>query len=431
MECRGQSPPSESTNKVENSNVEPQDSVNEQGTDAQRPEELSGWADLWGRSPEMPREPHCAWEQFVKTCGTHPACQEEVQYALPHDFLDAINREMPDFFSIDEAQFERELTTLSGGGFFLQRPFTHIALPRREFMREEETKVTELTLRQENSARDIRELIVEEMQTVGYSNEEIRRLEEDKALEKANVTKRQQGYAGWLVTNHVFHKERDLLRMKWASTIVELGTFPPIPMSLIRERPDPPPERHRLFYAEYCFFCRRWGLEGFATWHLPVPMQAQLSGPCLYYLPAIQDAGVLAFVPWYLLRDREIELHSLAKRVRMAMGPEHLRDWLDRTDKDFGHERFGKMLLIYVFIELGLKSRYADRCQGRVESLDRALGYYFALRSDGPTEAEKEAETVRKIRQEMNRRLKLFVESTTDQQRAQGEVEDLSDPLLS
>jgi hypothetical protein len=364
------------------------------------------WPDPFVRMPEDPNVSHAAWTKFIEIHGKHPASQSPVLYALPNDLVDAINQEMPDFFSIDDAKFEQDLATLSGGGFFLHRPFTYIAIPGREVLREERKVVADLASRHEASARRIREMLVDEMRSVGYSNEQIAEWEQAKIAEKEKVAERQQGYAGWLITNPGFWEEREAFRASWLSTIEELGAFPPLPVSLMREHPEPPPEKYKLFYAEYCYFCRRWGLEGFVTWDLPVPMQPQLSGPCLYYLPAIQDAGVLAFIPWYLLRDREIELHTLAERVRMAMGPEHLRAWLDRADKDLGHARFGKMLLVYIYVELGLKSRYAGRLKGSVESLDRALAHYFTAEPKDPAAADREAETVRKIRQELSRRLK-------------------------
>jgi hypothetical protein len=249
-------------------------------------------------------------------------------------------------------------------------------------------------------------MLEDEMRSSGSTEKDIQRYREGEHDEKSSLEIRQRAYTGWLVTNPDFFQDRDAFRMAWESTVQQLGGFPQLPLSLMGEKPVQPSEEYRDFYSNYKKLCVTWGLNGFATWNLPRAMRPELGGPSLYYLPAIGEAGVTTFVPWYLLRDKDIQLDELVDRIRMLKGPEHLKDWLDHKPKDWGYPRFAQMLEIYIYVELCLKSRYAERLKRNVERLDRALGYYLSPGPDKEAGTESEAETIRKIRQAMNRRLK-------------------------
>jgi len=352
-------------------------------------------------------KPHPNWLRFAAIYKGHPAVDRGVVYALPDLFIDAIVKRIPDFFSEEEQHFERDLARLAGAGFFLKRPFAYPRLPRPILAEQEAVRWNEFNEWQAGSHQRIRKMLDDAMRTSGLTDEEIRGCHVGELDEKGNIEIRQRGYAGWLVTNPEFRQDRDDFRRKWDTTIETLGCFPQLPLSLMGEKPSPPREEYREFYSDYKNLCVTWGLEGFATWDLPSPMRPELTSPSLYYLPAIREAGVTTFVPWYLLRDKDIQLGELAERIRMLKGPDHLKDWLDHNPKDWGYDRFAVMLEIYIHVELCLRSRYVERLKRNVERLDRALGYFLYPGLDKDVGAEQEAETIRKIRQAMNRRLKL------------------------
>jgi peptide deformylase len=67
------------------------------------------------------------------------------------------------------------------------------------------------------------------------------------------------------------------------------------------------------------------------------------------------------------------------------------------------------MLRMYVYLELGLKCRNGIRLKGRLTGLDAAFARYFQHTTDS-LEAERYVGSVKKVRQELSRRLKKVEE---------------------
>ena len=349
---------------------------------------------------------HTNWLTFAKTyMGSH-ALESDAVYALPDLLISAIVKQIPDFFSEEEQHFERDLAPFRSR-VFLKRPFAYPRLPDAILSGQEASRKNKFDQRQVASAQKLRTMLEDEMRSSGRTEAEIRRYRAAQYAEQGNVEIRQRGYASWLVINGEFRRDRDAFRTRWESTIKELGGFPTFPQSLMGEKPSPPRAKYREFYDDYKNLCVTWGLDGFATWDLPKPMRPELGRPSLHYLPAVGEAGITLFVPWYLLRDKDIRLDELAERSRTLKGPEHLKDWLDHKPTGWGYDRYAVMLEINIYIELCVKSRYAGRLKRNVERLDRALGYFLCSGPDKELGAEQEAETIRKIRQAMNRWLKV------------------------
>ena len=258
-------------------------------------------------------------------------------------------------------------------------------------------------------------MLEEEMQKSGYAEEEIRERRNAEYTEKGDVEIRQRAFAGWLVTNAEFRQDCDAFRENWESAVQELGGFPQLPQSLMGEKPSPPPEEYREFYDDYRALCVTWGLDGLATWNLPRPMSPQLGSRSLHYLPAIQEAGITLFVPWYLLRDKNIQLDELAARIRMLQGPDHLKGWLDRHTRNFGYEGFAPMLEIFHLSRIVPQIAVSGAAQGKRWGVGSCNRFHPLLWTKQRGCCRAETETVRKVRQVMNRRLKLCVVPTEDQ----------------
>lgn len=64
------------------------------------------------------------------------------------------------------------------------------------------------------------------------------------------------------------------------------------------------------------------------------------------------------------------------------------------------------MLQLYVYFELGLKSRYADKLFGKTKAIDRALGQFFKQLDPDSDGGISVGDAVKKTREEMSRRLK-------------------------
>ena len=187
------------------------------------------------------------------------------------------------------------------------------------------------------------------------------------------IAEGQAGYAGWLVTNPAFGKSVSNFRQGASAHIDKLEQLPALQRSVygqaLEEADDFDPE----FFAQAQMFCRHWSIDRLTTWDLPVPMDAQLTQPTLYELDQVGPAGVVLFVPWYLLRDKKLTIAGLASVQRTYSSPNQLATWLDRQPKNLGIKRYGIMLQLYVCLELALNRRYPGQLRSKLELFDEAF----------------------------------------------------------
>ena len=333
--------------------------------------------------------------------GDRPALQSETIYALPNALIDAIKQELPSFFSPTDEDFERDLERLSGSGFFLRRPIQHPFLPGLAFPMRGTPEPETFQQRQQQADNRIREMMTDELTKLGRSKKAIDDYFKEKRAYEHRAEDRQLGYLGWLVTNPGFRKHRDVFRATWEAKIREEGGFPEVPISLFGDAPAGTPKRERPFKSDYMQFFKHWALQLMAAWELPIPMRPEMMGPSLYHLPSVGEAGILLFVPWYLLRDKDVGLREAALHQQFLLGPPQLDEWMSGQPKQWGYERYGLMFRLYVHLELGLKQRYRQQLQRQAGKVDHALARFLKPEQ----ESFVSAETIRKVRQEMNRRL--------------------------
>jgi hypothetical protein len=350
--------------------------------------------------------PEGRWRQFSLAHAGHPALDDDAVYALPAGLIEVICRELPGVLTADDEGFERDLTVLAGEGFFLRRPF-----PRSSGIwadSDQETRGFDLLAsRIEAASQEIKGMLVDELKQQGRSPAQIEQYFDTAKLLEQKLSQRQLGYTGWLVTCAEFRQDRDQFRRRWKRRIEALGRFPTFPRSILGERPPAVAPADRGFFSDYLQFYRRWGLHTMLTWELPDPMRPELTVPSLYHLSHVGEAGVLLFVPWYLLRDQDIALREVAEHRQTLSIPPQLEPWVDGVPKNWGHDRYRLMLKLYLIIELCLKRRYGDRLYRKSDRLDRALSRYFSARKGMRAPSDRMMETIRKVRFEMNRRLRV------------------------
>ena len=138
---------------------------------------------------------------------------------------------------------------------------------------------------------------------------------------------------------------------------------------------------------------------------LPIPMRAETASPALYSYSDVSSAGLLIFAPWYLLRDKDLNVYEFAELRTVPAQTSHLRDWLDGKPKNFGHLRFAILFEMFVFLELCLRKRYAGRLLGKLAKLDRAFARYFRHDPQGHDSLSAD-ESLRKVRQFLTKSLK-------------------------
>lgn len=350
------------------------------------------------------------YTRLVEAYPEHPALQQETIYAIPEPLIDAILREVRDFFPPGDEAFERELARLVGAGFFLGRPINYPPLSGVSANPAAAGKLQEWEERHDRSDARIREMLTDEMRQDGASDKQIEDYWKDEVEALKRIEARRWGYAGWLATDPGFHRARRLFKDMWLKRIEALGGFPDFPMSYFGERPSSPQEGDRPFYDDCIGFYRSWSLHSLATWDLPIPMRPDTFQPSLYHLPATYDAGITIFVPWYLLRDKDLKVAELTKH-KLTLNPQpHLGNWFG-VKKNWGYDRFAIMLRLYVYLELCLKARYPARVAGHLEKLDYAFGHFLAQNASAQEVDLSKADSIRKIRQEMARRLKQCTQS--------------------
>lgn len=335
-----------------------------------------------------------AWDQLSAKHPGDARLKVEAIYSLPRGLIDAIVRRVPRLLGAADVKFERDLSEATACGFFRGTRFHYPPLtPRRATPAPKD----ELDRKTRESTQRIQQMLVDDMRSRGESEENIRRFFEFETVQNTAVEERRWSYAGWLATSGDFRRERDLLRSS-AEKCGEQSQPPSLPLTLTGY--SDPTDNNDLAQA----FLRRWGLESLATWELPVPMRPELASPSLYSLTDIGDAGVTLFIPWYLVRDRNISLHDLVDRQRRLHLPAPLQGWLKPKPKNWGYKRFAELLLLYIYLELGLKRRYPARINRNRAKLDSAFADWFA-EEEGNCDQTRD-DSVRKIRYKLTAMLR-------------------------
>ena len=336
------------------------------------------------------------------------AWEEDAIYALPVELVRQIQLKTS-LFSKEEEEFERNLAKYGGGGFFLKHPFGYFDLSKRPLTQDEKRGEEEVRA----ATKRIKLMLTDEYRKQGVSLYEIDQAIESDAETELKIQERREGFAGWLLANPEFHAQRTRLFQRWSEKLRKQPQCLSFPESFLGEKATRVPRADREMLGELWSFFRAWNLGGMMTWELPIPMRPGWGKPDFYSVPHLIGAelpsphligsGLQIFLPWYLLKYGDLTIKSLVQRKLAASTPPNLKGWVQSNEK-WDKRRFALMLRIYVWYKLALQQRYADRLQGLTIKLDYAFSDYLAVGGDpGLTKYE----SVKKIRQKMNRLLKL------------------------
>jgi hypothetical protein len=338
------------------------------------------------------------WSKFTQVYPSYSEAGEEAIYALPIRLIEVMERELSGILDKKDFQFERDLTAISGLGFAFQRPivFSHLAILQHSVA---DGSPARRDIRHDKSSQKIRELMAIELQLEGRSDEDVNEYFRKRETLLSKVRERAIGFAGWLLTYSEFRNDRDRFREKWGSKISAARCFPAFPVSYFGEALPKVEESEREFFDDYICLYRRWCLDTFATWDLPIPMRSDIAGVSLYPLSSVNEAGVVMFVPWYLIRFKDIALRDV---VDLEGVPTNVKAWVDGDMKNWGADRFSLMLELYCYVEMGLMKRYRSKLQWGRGRIDQAINIYLRSRRGDDTEGDSMAETVKKTRLKLN-----------------------------
>lgn len=344
------------------------------------------------------------WDTLAEEFPNDARLQRTVVYSLPVKLLDILQNHVPTLLTEDDQKFERRLRELAGTGFRHQLAFGCELLdpPNSGEISAELFGDVRVQLKREIQLR-MHDVLAP------ASNSESANLAGKRERLRNRFDERLQGFAGWLVTNPVFRGEVSFLEEQWDQW-PRLVSNPPDRDILDRALPSGMTglelkQMSELFAAARNFL-DRWCLARMDTWDLPIPVPpVQLTNDPV---PTndLHSTGVSLFIPWSLLADRDLKVEEILEYHRSRQDLSHLDGWTcSGRINSWGVERHAKLLTVFVYLELAIKQRYPNRLRGNLRKLDAAFRVFW-----GPPPADDEAliagaETARKIREELKRRL--------------------------
>lgn len=200
------------------------------------------------------------------------------------------------------------------------------------------------------------------------------------------------------------------MREHLADAVDDWAGIPRLPVEVLGTMFLAPQRQHLARHGQLMQWYGRWSIEQLPTWDLPIPTTSGLQDVTVYSPDAVSSGGLMLFVPWYLLRDRTLTIAKIGESQQLTETHPHLEEWLHRGPRSLAYQRYAAMLVLYVYLELGLRRRYADRLSGWTDPLDRAFARFELAKGTSPlavplADVEARVQSVRKLRQKLQQRL--------------------------
>jgi len=208
----------------------------------------------------------------------------------------------------------------------------------------------------------------------------------------------QFAFLGWLLTNPQFQHEKEALREQW----IHAGSNPAClaGRNHLKQRHKLPAQAmyswglHSDLGDTFLGFYRRWELDGFATWDLPIQQPANIGGGGdlgqlmeLNLKPAIQMPSSMRF-PTTLHAQHFLNDSTL----------DHMHEWQDILKRQ-RTKRYAAGFVIHFYQETVLRGILGDRLHRRQQFLDQLVA--DAFQEDAPFDLMTgiNVETVKDTRQ--------------------------------
>jgi hypothetical protein len=332
--------------------------------------EFTGSHSIRELSPDLISWTH-DWQAFTTRHRRHPAIALDPLYTIPSDLLDPLVTHLPGWITAAEVAFEQDLQQLCqrhhAVGVFHGRPVHDLTLHRPD-----QPVLSEELLQK---------LGWDQFWTPAQARQRVKI-----ALERIDpLIERLDAYRGWLFSNPLFLNDLQQLKTRWENAVAKLGSIPSFPVQVPNapkvRRPRKGRDVTRAFARDFNSFYDRWELQGLATWDLPQPRGANLSGDLLPASVASSSTMISVQVSSILPLPAKYPLRSIVEEAQRTQSPAHLEGWLKVQKQqhagDLRFTRFRRMFLIHFYRNTVLASRYGDRFAGHVEGIDRAFGQYL------------------------------------------------------
>lgn len=377
--------------------------------------------------PDSPYEAHRRaeidgrWAEIVAAFPDDARLKPPVIYAVPIPLLKCLKTQVPDLLSDKDLRFEKRLRGLAGTGFLDQKAFACEILdpagsgevnsvlygdPVGQMMREANLGVHGVFSIDLKSTRSVTR---KQKREITERQEDLKKRQQ--GLQK-RIIERLQGFAGWLVTNPVYCHEAADLAHEWAKTQESASRLPTSEvfsgLNLPRLSGDQLAQMSKLS-GKARTFLKKWNLVRLDTWDLPIPIPPiQFSDDAL---PTndVRSMGVSVFIPWSLLANKDLKIDEVVEYHRLRHDLSHLNTWTgEHSRRKWGPERLARMFQLFVYFHCAISRRYSDRIQENLRRLDRAFASYWNPKLADEDSLNAAADSVRKIREELKRRLSLI-----------------------
>ncbi|AMV17427.1 hypothetical protein [Planctomyces sp. SH-PL14] len=344
------------------------------------------------------------WQKLNDEFAGDPRLAIDPLFALPKELLTAIEAHCPGLLPPSDFRFERRLRELSATGFYRQQTVFSDVLDGHDWGTNEYELEAVGDWQQRVLAdqdRDFREVLSTDAFTEALAAQ---RYAIRHSIE-SRVRERLLGYSGWLVTHPEYWREVILFQLAHYAVMPEYGECSPqfaVGAKFQGRRRNKNVERAK---AELQALFDRWCLSGCCTFHVPEPTRAGMMVGDTIQSPGIRSDGITLFLPWPLLADRSFTVAELFEFHRKKTDLRHLDEWFGKSSK-LSYIRYGRMLQLYVYLHLALKQRYRDRLRGSMDDVEVAFAAFWEPTEKSKSALSKGAESVRKLRQALNRRRK-------------------------
>ena len=209
-------------------------------------------------------------------------------------------------------------------------------------------------------------------------------------------------YLGWLHCNSLFTLEKNQLIKAWSQdggNQAYLGG-----RNLLAQVPHLPVQAkdfwqlNREMSDQFLSFYRRWDLDGFVSWDLPIQQNPNLGGPAglgermeLNGNPAIQLPSSMKF---------PTTLH--AQHFLNQTPVDHMKEWKDILENK-RTKQYAEAFVIYFYQELVLRNILGDRLHRCQTTLDELLVHAFQQKAPLASLRKLKIETISDLRQKFTR----------------------------